>query len=232
MRVKELNAKSQKTEKMIIGHPRMVNKGEISESMNLNDSEIKRVAKMKSLGAILDERLNWDDQFNKVKGKVSCGLKSSKKLQNVSQSQLDYVYRALVESHLHYANVIWVSPPKAKLNTLQRLEGKARSITAKARLKDNLSHNLLTVEKSIQFDRSVMTYKIVNRPCLESLWDKYHHRTKHSSYRTRNRGDLQIPKSNIEYVKKRFPTTQLLKLGTISPSTSESFLHSIDSKTN
>ena len=75
---------------------------------------------------------------------------------------------------------------------------------AKARLQDSWSHNWLTVEQLIQSDRSVMTYKIVNRHCPESLWDKYHHRTQHSSYRTRNCGDLQIPKNNIEYIKKGF----------------------------
>ena len=153
----------------------------------------------------MDERLNWDDQFNKVKGKVSCGLKSLKKLQNLlSQSQLDHVYRALVESHLRYANVVWGSLPKTKLNTLQRLQDRARSIIDKARLKDSWSHNWLTVEQLIQFDRSVMTYKIVNRQCPESLWDEYHHRTQHSRYRARNCGDLQIPRNNIDDVKKAF----------------------------
>ena len=116
MRVNKLSANPQITEYMVIGHPRMVNKVEISEPLNLNDSEIKRAAKTKSLGVIVDERLNLDDQFNKVKGKVSCGLKSLKKLQNLpSQSQLDHVYRALVESHLRYANVIWGSLPKNKI---------------------------------------------------------------------------------------------------------------------
>ena len=129
----KLNANPQKTEYMVIGHPRMVNKVEILEPLNLNASEIKRVAKTKSLGVIVDERLNWDDQFNKVKGKVSCGLKSLKKLQNLlSQFQLDHVYRALVESHLRYAIVIWGSLPKAEVNTLQRLQDRARSIIDKA----------------------------------------------------------------------------------------------------
>ena len=106
----------------------------------------------------MDQRLNSDDQFNNVKGKVSCGLKSLKKLQNlISQSQLDNVYRALVESHLRYANVIWVSLPKTKLSTLQGLQDRAHSIIDKARLKDSWSHNWLTVEQSIQFDQSVMT---------------------------------------------------------------------------
>ena len=42
----------QKTEYMVIGHLRMVNKVEISEPLNLNDSEIKRVSKTKSLGLL------------------------------------------------------------------------------------------------------------------------------------------------------------------------------------
>ena len=205
MRINKLSANPKKTEYMIIGHPRRTNKVEISEPLNLNDSEIKRVAKTKSLGVMVDEGLNWDDQFRKVKGKISGGLKSMKKLKNlISQSQLDHVYRALVESHLRYANVIWGSLPKSKLNTLQRLQDRARSIIDQSRLKDNWSHNWLTVEQLTKFDRSVMTYKIISRQCPESLWDKNQHRTQHSNYRTRNCRDLQIPRNNLEYVKKGF----------------------------
>ncbi len=112
MRVNKLSANPTKTEYMIIGHPRRTNKLAVPEVLNLNDSEIKRVVKAKSLGVIVDQGLNWDEQFNKVKGKVSGGLKSLKKLKNlIPQTQLDNVYRALVESHLRYANVIWGSLP-------------------------------------------------------------------------------------------------------------------------
>ena len=61
---------------MIIGHPRRINDVEVSEPLNLNDSEIKRVAKTKSLGVVVDEGLNWDNQLSKVKGKMSGGLRS------------------------------------------------------------------------------------------------------------------------------------------------------------
>ena len=73
---------------------------------------------------------------------------------------------------------------------------------------DSWSHNWLTVEKLIQFDQSVLTYKIVNRQCPESLWDKYHHKTQHSSYRTRNCGDLQIPKNKHSHQHQRASYTQ------------------------
>ena len=143
---------------------------ELSEPLDLNDSEIKCVAKTTSLRVIVDERLNWDDQFNEINGKVSCRLKSLKKPQNLlSRSQPDHVYRALYESHLQYAFVIWGSLPKTKLNTLQCLQDRARSVIDKSRLKDSWPHNWLTAEQLIQFDRSVTMYKIVNRQCPERI---------------------------------------------------------------
>ena len=42
MRINKLSANPKKTEYMIIGHPRRTNKVEISEPLNLNDSEIKQ----------------------------------------------------------------------------------------------------------------------------------------------------------------------------------------------
>ena len=121
-----------------------------------------------------------------------------------STIQLDHGYRTLVEIHLRYANVIWGSLPKSKLNTLKHLQDRARSIIDNARQKDGWSHNWLTVEQLIKFDRSVMTYKIINKQCPESFWDKYHQRTQLSNRITRNCSDFQIPRNNLEYVKKGF----------------------------
>ena len=78
MRIIKLSANPKKTEYMIIGHPRRTNKVEISKPLHLNDSEIKRVAKTKSLGVLVYEGLSWDDQFSKVKGKINGSLKSLK----------------------------------------------------------------------------------------------------------------------------------------------------------
>ena len=90
---------------------------DVSEPLMLNNSEIKRAKKTKSLGVIVDEGWNWEQHFKVVKGKVRGGLSSLKKLENlVPQKQLDNVYRALIESHLRYANVIWGSIPSFKIN--------------------------------------------------------------------------------------------------------------------
>ena len=64
----------------------------------------------------------------------------------------------IVESHFRYANVVWGSLSKTKLDTLQRLHDRAKSIIENARIKDELSPNWLSVENLIRFDCSVMAY--------------------------------------------------------------------------
>ena len=83
MRLNKLSANPQKKEYMIIGHPRRTNKVEIHETLKLNGSDIKQVKKTKSLGVVVDERLNWEEQLKTVIRKVHGGLTSLKKLKNI-----------------------------------------------------------------------------------------------------------------------------------------------------
>ena len=77
----------------------------------------------KSLGVIVDDYLNWDDQFKIVKSKICGGLASLKKLRNIlPQSKLGSIHYAFVGSHLRYSDVIWESLPARKIETLQRLQ--------------------------------------------------------------------------------------------------------------
>ena len=204
MRINKLSPNPAKTEYMNIGHSRKVNTLNISNALMLNDSAIKRVTKTKSLGVTVDENLKWGEHFNTVKGKICGGLASLKKLKNIIPHKLCSVYYAIVESHLRYANEIWGSLPKTKLDILQRLQDRARSIVDNARYKDNWSCDWLSVENIIRFDRSVMTYKIRNKLSPESLWDKFQQRSSQSSYATRNCSDLQIPRLNSEHAKKSY----------------------------
>ena len=54
-----------------------------------------------------------------------------------SPKNLCSVYYAIVESYLCYANEVWGSLSKTKLDILQRLQDSAWAIIENARLKDN-----------------------------------------------------------------------------------------------
>ena len=159
MRINKLSINTQKTEYMIIVHPRRTDKMLSHESLTLNGSEIKRVKETKSLGIIFDEGLNWNEQFRKDKGKVSSGLWSLKKLMKIApQSQLVNIYHAIVESHLRYANTVWESLSNTKIEALQRLHNKAHSIIERAKIKDqwsNISFQRDSIEKHFETLKSM-----------------------------------------------------------------------------
>ena len=93
MRVNKLSPNPNKTEFMIIGHPLKTKNLELPEVLKINNSDIKRVNKTKSLGVIVDEKLTWNEQFKRIKDKMSGGLAALKKLKNVvPQSQLCSVH--------------------------------------------------------------------------------------------------------------------------------------------
>ena len=103
---------------------------------------------------MVDEHLNWDEQFKSVKSKICGGLASLKKLKNILfQSKLCSIYYAITESHLRYADVIWGSIPARKIETLQRLQNRAQLINETARVKDNWSCDWLNVSNLISFDQ-------------------------------------------------------------------------------
>ena len=147
MRMNELNVNPKNSEYMIIGHPRKTSMIEVHEQMRLNGLEIKRVANTKSLGIIVDEGLNWEQQFKAVYNKSRGGLESLERQKNIlSQSSLSNVYLALVESNMRYSDVIWGSLSNTKIESLQRLQDRAISMIHGARIKDNWTPNLLTVK--------------------------------------------------------------------------------------
>ena len=119
------------------------------------------------------------------------------------------MYYALIESHLRYADVIWGSISKTKIAALQRLQDGAGSIIANARIKDSWSASLLNVENLFRYDRNVMTYKVMNRLCPESLWDQFQPRSFHSNYNMRHCKNLQIPRYRTEFAKTGFHYTAL-----------------------
>ena len=205
LRVNKLSANPKITEFMVIGHQRRINEIDDLPPLKLNDSEIKRVEKTKSLGVIIDEGLKWKDQYKSLTGKLAGGLSSLKKLKDVHpQSKLCDVYHALFESHIRYGNVVWGSISSSELQALQRLQNRALSIIERARFKDPWPKKWLSVVNLVRFDRCVMVYKILNKQCPESLWNMFQQRCSISNYNTRNYRDLHIPKLNLELTKKGF----------------------------
>ena len=206
MRINKLSLNTSKSEYMVIGHRRQLNKINTDLSdLVLNNEVIKRVDRTKYLGINIDESLNWKEQYKTIKNKLKGGLSSRRKLKNIlPQRKLDQVYKALFESHLRYGNIVWSALSNTKLSKLQRLQTRAKELIANARYKDGWTCQWLTVKSLISFEKGVMTYRILHDLCTENLRHKFTERSMVADYMTRNSGDLQIPKVRLEYAKPSF----------------------------
>ena len=56
---------------MVVGYKRRINGIDDLPSLELNNSEIKRMEKTKYLGVIIDEGLKWKDQYESLTGKLA-----------------------------------------------------------------------------------------------------------------------------------------------------------------
>ena len=140
----------------------------------------------------------------RVKGKLK-GLDSIRKLrQMLSQSKLFQVYRALVESHLRYGNLIWGHLSTTRLHNLQKLKDRAITLIQSAPIKDRIPSATLSVNELIKLDQVVMVHKILNEQCSEILKQKFTKRSLVSKYETRRVNDLQVPRSRLEITRKSF----------------------------
>ena len=97
MRINKLSLNASKSEFMIIGHRRKLNRvGNELSNLVLINAVIKRVQKIKHLGINIDESLNWEKQCKTVKNKLRGGISSLRMLQDIlPQRKLEQVYKAL-----------------------------------------------------------------------------------------------------------------------------------------
>ena len=141
--------------------------------------------------------------MNHLRKRLLGGLAAMKKLKGIlTQSILFQVYKALVESHLRYADVVWRSLSNPEIRALQRLQNRAFEFIQGSKIKDSLIRPTLSIDQMFQFDRSVLMFKINSKICLESLLDKFAERSSISKYDTRKKTDLQTSRLNLDFSKK------------------------------
>ena len=91
-----------------------------------------------------------------------------------------------------------------KLDHLQHLQDRARTLIENAYSKDGWVCNSLSVTNFAKYGKAVMTCKILNNFFHGSLRGKFTMRSQISVHKTRNCHDITIPKHNLEFSKRSF----------------------------
>ena len=196
-----------KTEFMIIGSTQNVLKFGDLIAIRTDDQLIKRVAHVKYLGIVMDDRLTWKEHVDYISKKISPNLGAIKRSrQCITVDSTIALYRTLIEPYLRYCCNVWGSCGNALLHRLQTLQNRAvRVITTTSH--ENADHelllkrlNLLSVEQIIQVDNLCVIYKMVNGLAAANAMDLFQPAEKAHRYETRSNidGKFKITKTRTK----------------------------------
>ena len=95
-------------------------------SITMGGNPIEQTSTYKYLGILIDEKLSWKPQIDKMCSKLSsvCGI-ISKVRHYLDRHSLMLIYNSLVESRLRYGILSWGTASQQQINRLQVLQNKA-----------------------------------------------------------------------------------------------------------
>ena len=115
--VNKLSLNIQKTNYMLFGRNMSLSSSELS--IQINGKDIEKVHCTKFLGVLIDSKLNWYDQINRVSDKVSkCLAIMYKAKALLDKNALLTIYNTLFLPYLTYCCEIWANTYKTKLQGL------------------------------------------------------------------------------------------------------------------
>ena len=87
--------------------------------LKLGDQKLKKVDKIKFLGVIIDENLNWEEHVEHMIKKLNSSIVMIKRIiKFIPKSEYMKIYDALFKSHLSYCISSWGGIPKSKLEDI------------------------------------------------------------------------------------------------------------------
>ena len=127
----KLTLNATKTEFIIIGSKHNLTKAQTDPIITIGNNNIKRVYKTKSLGIIINDKLNWKENIHSICKKTSKGIGMPRFCKSfVSQNTLKMIYNALILPHFDYCSLVWSNCSETLKLNLQKLQNRvARVIT-------------------------------------------------------------------------------------------------------
>ena len=175
--------------------------GDTSHIIEVAGHTIERVSYSKFLGLFINEKLDWNEHCNYVKGKIKSGIYALSK----SQKYLDIktlliMYNAIVVTHIQYGLLIWGPMiTKSNLNRLQVLLNQCIRIIFDIKPRQSVKHvmkenKILSINNHIEIAKAKFMYRYMNDTISTRICKKVEALTKvRHNYNTRHRNDPNIP---------------------------------------
>ena len=211
LRANRLHINTAKTEYMVVASAPRLSALETDPVIALSNSIIKRVTSKNSLGVIIDDKLNWNDQIDKVIKKVSCALKVIRRMkQFVPTSTLLDIYNSIVLPHFDYCSSVWGNCGKVLRDKLQKLQNRAARVITFAHLDTPSSEALDSLnwesleQRRLRLDSNFM-YKVTHGLTPNYLFELFKKTSERHNYALRGaEHNLVLPKPMRDFRKRSF----------------------------
>ena len=206
----KLTLNTTKTEFMIIGSKHNLTKVQSDPTITIGNNNIKRVYQTKSLGVIIDDKLNWKENILSICKKTSKGtgmLRFCKSF--VSQDTLKMIYNALILPHFDYCPLVWSNCSETLKLHLQKLQNRAARVITGDNYDVRSKQILLKLGwKTLDERRQNLMEKymsnIVNNNCPEIIGNLFE-KCNNYDYNLRSNGKfLRLSKPNTNSMKRSF----------------------------
>ena len=205
----KLSVNCNKTVCMLLGSKHMLSK-EHTLNLILNNLPIEQVNQYKYLGLLVDERISWNLQIEKMLKRIGQIISFLARLKRcLNESVLKLIYNSMILPYFDYADVIYNSATKDLTDRLQKLQNRAGRIILNLKLEDRVSivqiHDTLNwqpLDIRRKYHSLALMFKIMNNLAPEYLQNEIQFVS--HSYPSRFGLQIKLPKPRTECLKRSF----------------------------
>ena len=134
-------------------------------SVNVGESMITQSSKVRDLGVIFDQFLNFDDHITAICRSTHFHIRNIGKIRNLlSYEACSTIIHTLISCRLDYCNSILYNVPKSKTDRLQRIQNQCARILTKSPRREHITPVLiklhwLKIQDRIIYKMLMLTYK-------------------------------------------------------------------------
>ena len=129
LQANKLTLNMTKAEFMLIGSRQRLDTLTTSPTIRMNSTQVSNVRATKSLGVMIDDKLDWHNHIEKLTKKTASGIGALKRIRHlIPASTLHLIYQALIKPPFDYCDIAWGNSGKTLRDKLQKLQNRAARV--------------------------------------------------------------------------------------------------------
>ena len=168
--------------------------------IQIDGCQIDQVTKIKFLGVIIDEKLNWKYHISQLSSTLSRNIGIINKIRNkLPYDALVTLYDSMVLSHLNYCCIVWGSTYHSNLETILKLQKKSLRIITKSSYRAHSEPLFYKLNKLNIFDicklqTAVFVFNSLQcSPATQVFYSRFKFTSLMKQYDTRTTNRLVVP---------------------------------------